>query len=113
MVNLAHEMMRLTKWVARGNDVRRFEAEITIALQPEVLSCASPRRSAQFRYGKDCGALSRRGRTLPQGGGAHGNAYGYQNDGYAATGDLSFRCNVDYRGAVTNVRINRANTYRG
>lgn len=43
----------------------------------------------------------------------HGQAYGYQNQGYAATGDLSFRCNVDYRGAVTNVRIRRANTYRG
>jgi hypothetical protein len=43
----------------------------------------------------------------------HGQAYGYQNNGYAATGDLRFRCNVDYRGAVTNVRINRANTYRG
>ena len=42
----------------------------------------------------------------------YGQAYGYQNQGYAATGDLSFRCNVDYRGAVTNVRINRANTYR-
>jgi hypothetical protein len=43
----------------------------------------------------------------------NGQAYGYQNNGYAATGDLSFRCNVDYRGAVTNVRINRSNTYRG
>ena len=43
----------------------------------------------------------------------YGQAYGYQNQGYAATGDLSFRCNVDYRGAVTNVRINRARTYRG
>ena len=43
----------------------------------------------------------------------YGQAYGYQNQGYAATGDLSFRCNVDYRGAVTNVRIRRANTYRG
>ena len=43
----------------------------------------------------------------------HGQAYGYQNQGYAATGDLSFRCNVDYRGAVTNVRIRRANPYRG
>jgi len=38
---------------------------------------------------------------------------GYQNNGYAATGDLSFRCNVDYRGAVSDVRIRRANTYRG
>lgn len=37
----------------------------------------------------------------------HGNQYGYnQNRNYAA-GDLSFRCNVDYRGAVTNVRISR------
>ena len=26
---------------------------------------------------------------------------------YAAEGDLMFRCNVDYRGAVTNVRISR------
>ena len=43
----------------------------------------------------------------------HGQAYGYQNNGYAATGDLSFRCNVDYRGAVTNVRVRRAETYRG
>jgi hypothetical protein len=43
----------------------------------------------------------------------HGQAYGYQNQGYAATGDLSFRCNVDYRGAVTNLRVRRANRYRG
>ena len=43
----------------------------------------------------------------------NGQAYGYQNQGYAATGDLSFRCNVDYRGAVTNLRVRRANTYRG
>ena len=44
---------------------------------------------------------------------SNGQAYGYQNQGYAATGDLSFRCNVDYRGAVTNLRVRRANTYRG
>ena len=43
----------------------------------------------------------------------NGQAYGYHNQGYAATGDLSFRCNVDYRGAVSEVRIRRANTYRG
>lgn len=43
---------------------------------------------------------------------ARGQAYGYQNNGYAATGDLTFRCNVDYRGAVSNVRIRRAQ-YRG
>jgi hypothetical protein len=36
---------------------------------------------------------------------------GYQNGGYAA-GDLTFRCNVDYRGAVTNVRISSNDTYR-
>lgn len=33
----------------------------------------------------------------------YGNAYG---QGYAG-GDLTFRCNVDYRGVVTNVRVNR------
>lgn len=42
----------------------------------------------------------------------YGNAYGYRGQGYpnqryAAQGDLSFRCNVDYRGAVRNVRIGR------
>lgn len=47
----------------------------------------------------------------------YGNAYGYQGQGYqgqgyqdpryAAQGDLTFRCNVDYRGAVTNVRVRR------
>ena len=34
-----------------------------------------------------------------------GQAYGYQNNGYAGAGDVSFRCNVDYRGQVTNIRI--------
>ena len=32
--------------------------------------------------------------------------------GYAADGNLSFNCNVDYRGIVSNLRIVRANTYR-
>jgi len=54
------------------------------------------------------GLIDSRGGYPPQ-----GQAYGYQNQGYAATGDLSFRCNVDYRGAVTNLRVRRANTYRG
>ena len=48
--------------------------------------------------------------------GGYGNqGYRYGNEGYgggdpryAARGDLSFRCNVDYRGTVTNVRIRRA-----
>jgi hypothetical protein len=35
----------------------------------------------------------------------YGNAYGYQGQGYAAQGNLTFRCNVDHRGAVTNVRV--------
>jgi hypothetical protein len=47
-------------------------------------------------------------------GGQYGydQGYGYQNQGYAA-GQLSFRCNVDYRGAVTGLRIRPANAYRG
>ena len=44
--------------------------------------------------------------------GQHGNQYAYQNNRYAA-GDVSFRCNVDYRGQVSNVRIGRNNAYRG
>ena len=54
------------------------------------------------------GLIDSRGGSYPP----FGQAYGYQNQGYAATGDLSFRCNVDYRGVVTNVRVRRANTYR-
>jgi hypothetical protein len=41
----------------------------------------------------------------------YGGQYGYQNNGYAAQ-QLRFRCNVDYRGAVTNIRINATNGYR-
>lgn len=45
-------------------------------------------------------------------GGQYSNGYGYQNRGYGAQ-QLSFRCNVDYRGAVTNVRIRgNDNNYR-
>lgn len=40
----------------------------------------------------------------------YGGQYGYQNRNYAA-GDVSFRCNVDYRGAVTNVRLGRNMAY--
>ncbi len=44
----------------------------------------------------------------------YGSQYGYQNRAYAQqTGDVTFRCNVDYRGQVTNVRIGRNNAYRG
>jgi hypothetical protein len=59
------------------------------------------------------GMLDSSGRAYPP----YGNAYGYQGQGYqgqgyqdpryAAQGDLTFRCNVDYRGAVSNIRINR------
>ena len=42
--------------------------------------------------------------------GGHSGQYGYQNSNYA--GDVSFRCNVDYRGQVTNVRIGHNNGYR-
>ena len=38
---------------------------------------------------------------------AYGQAYGYNNRGYGA-GQLSFRCNVDYRGAVTGLRVRPA-----
>ena len=44
-------------------------------------------------------------------GGQYGNHYGYQNQAYGQ-GDVSFRCNVDYRGAVTNIRIGRNDIYR-
>jgi hypothetical protein len=39
----------------------------------------------------------------------YGGQYGYQNRGY---GDLSFRCNVDYRGSVTGLRVSPDNTRR-
>jgi hypothetical protein len=42
--------------------------------------------------------------TMSSGYGGYSGAYGYQNRGYGAQ-QLSFRCNVDYRGAVTNIRI--------
>jgi hypothetical protein len=44
--------------------------------------------------------------------GAYGGQSAYQNQGYAGQGDVSFRCNVDYRGAVTNIRIGRNDSYR-
>ena len=47
---------------------------------------------------------------LMSSGGGYGGQYGYQNRGYAG-GELTFRCNVDYRGAVTDIRIGR-NGYR-
>jgi len=45
---------------------------------------------------------------LMRSGVGHGGQYGYQNHGYGDA-EISFRCNVDYRGAVTNIRIGRGN----
>lgn len=45
--------------------------------------------------------------------GGYGNQYA--NNGYggsSAAGDLRFRCNVDYRGAITSIRIDRNGEYR-
>jgi hypothetical protein len=44
----------------------------------------------------------------------YGNAYGYNGQSYAdpryaQAADLSFRCNVDSRGAVTGIRVSRSN----
>ena len=41
-------------------------------------------------------------------GGGMAATMSYQNRAYAG-GDLGFRCNVDYRGQVTDVRIGRIN----
>jgi len=45
-----------------------------------------------------------------QGYGHNPQAYGYSNRG--VYGDLSFRCNVDYRGAVTNLRVRNNDSFR-
>ena len=47
-------------------------------------------------------------------GSASGDGYGgqYGNRHGGGYGDLSFRCNVAYNGAVTGIRINRSQTYR-
>ena len=37
--------------------------------------------------------------------------YGY-DPRYTRTGDLSFRCNVDYRGYVTGLRVRPNNTWQ-
>src|SRR3954469_6490276 len=51
------------------------------------------------------------------GNGAYGNQYGYQGQGYQgqayAANSLSFRCNVDYNGAVTGIRVRPACGYAG
>lgn len=42
--------------------------------------------------------------------GQYGNQYGYQSRNYPAA-NVSFRCNVAYNGAVTNIRIGRNVAY--
>jgi hypothetical protein len=58
------------------------------------------------------GTMSSGGAYAGQYGNQNGYQNGYQNRGYGG-GQLTFRCNVDYRGAVTGVRIRAANAYRG
>ena len=41
----------------------------------------------------------------------YGGQYGYQNRGYGNQ-QLSFRCNVAYNGAVTDIRLRQSNGYR-
>jgi hypothetical protein len=52
------------------------------------------------------GAYNSQGYSDPRYG-AYGSQ-GYSDPRYGTRGNLSFRCNVDYRGAVTNIRIRRA-----
>ena len=42
----------------------------------------------------------------------YGQQQGYGQQAYAQ-GDLSFRCNVDYQGRITNLRVGRVNPRRG
>lgn len=52
--------------------------------------------------------LASSGRYASNGYGSYGvGAYGALGYGYANAADLSFRCDVDYRGYVRNVDINR------
>jgi hypothetical protein len=52
--------------------------------------------------------LASSGRYASNGYGPYGvGAYGASGYGYASAADLSFRCDVDYRGYVRNVDINR------
>jgi hypothetical protein len=49
--------------------------------------------------------------TMSSGYGGYGSQYGYQNQAYAQ-GNFTFRCNVAYNGAVTDIRIGRNGNYR-
>lgn len=69
-----------------------------------AISNVERRRNNQLRV---TGLISSGASAVP-----YGNAYGYQGQRavdprYAQVSDLSFRCNVDYRGGVSGVRVNR------
>jgi hypothetical protein len=60
------------------------------------------------RYGMRIRGLASSGRMAYNNYGPYGvGAYGGLGYGYANQADLSFRCDVDYRGYVRNVDINR------
>ena len=42
-------------------------------------------------------------------GSPYGNQYGYNNYGYANAGELTFKCDIDYRGYIKDIDINRNN----
>jgi hypothetical protein len=64
--------------------------------------------STPTRNGMRIRGLASSGRYASNGYGPYGaGAYGALGYGYNAAADLSFRCDVDYRGYVRNVDINR------
>jgi hypothetical protein len=42
-------------------------------------------------------------------GGQYGGGYGYNNYGYANAGELTFKCDIDYRGYIRDIDIDRNN----
>ena len=47
-------------------------------------------------------------------GGQYGGGYGYNNYGYGNAGELSFKCDIDYRGYIRDIDIDRnTNAYYG
>jgi hypothetical protein len=59
------------------------------------------------------GVMSSGMQRSPYGAYSQGYNQGYNRAYAAGVNDLSFRCNVDYRGAVTNVRVRPTTTWRG
>ena len=73
--------------------------------QGRVLSIT---QATPTRNGMRIRGLASSGRMASNGYGQYGvGAYGALGYGYANQADLSFRCEVDYRGYVRNVDINR------